>query len=68
MLKNFFKAGSTIGAYIIFPNKKINGLQTINQVRGINKFIDDRFDLTLQCIKLFYEEKESPLYITLKSI
>ena len=43
------------------------GLQTINQVRGINKFIDDRFDLTLQCIKLFYEEKESPLYITLKA-
>ena len=66
-VEELFKAGSTIGAYIIFPNKKINGLQTINQVRGINKFIDDRFDLTLQCIKLFYEEKESPLYITLKA-
>ena len=34
----------------------------INQVRGINKFIDDRFDLTLQN-QTFYEEKESPLYI-----
>ena len=65
-IEELYKAGATIGAYIIFPNKKINGMQTINQVRGINKFIDDRFDLTLHCIKLYYENKESPLYITLK--
>lgn len=65
-VEELYKAGATIGAYIIFPNKKINGFQTINQARGINKFIDDRFDLTLQCIKLFYEEKESPLYSTFK--
>ncbi|MEG0926386.1 DUF6994 family protein [Chryseobacterium sp.] len=63
--EELYKAGATIGAYILFPNKKINGFQTINQVRGINRFIDDRFDLTLQCIKNFYQKIESPLYPTL---
>ena len=31
-----FDAGSTIGAYIIFPNNRINGNHTINQARGVN--------------------------------
>ncbi|MDI3543864.1 MAG: hypothetical protein PWQ28_145 [Candidatus Woesearchaeota archaeon] len=55
----------TIGAYIIFPNKKINGKYTINQERGVNRYIDDRFDLTLECIRLFYLGQKSPLYDTL---
>ena len=57
--------GSTIGGYILFPNKKINDLFTINQARGVNKFIDDRFDLTLECIRRYYLGQESPLYDTL---
>ena len=60
-----FNAGSTIGAYIIFPNNRINGNHTINQARGVNSFIDDRFDLTLECIRLFYLGQKSPLYDTL---
>ena len=60
-----FNAGSTIGSYLIFPNKKNNGL-TINQSRGVNAFIDDRFDLTLECIRLFYLDINSPLYTTLE--
>ena len=60
-----FGKASTIGAYIIFPNNKIEDKPTINQERGINKFIDDRFDLTLECIRLFYLNKPSPLYDTL---
>lgn len=60
-----FNAGSTIGGYIIFPNKKIDWKQTINQSRGVNSFIDDRFDLTLECIRLFYLGENSPLYDTL---
>jgi hypothetical protein len=56
--------GSTIGGYIIFPNKKINDMFTINQARGVNKYIDDRFDLTLECIRLFYLGQPSPLYDT----
>ncbi|TKB96307.1 DUF6994 family protein [Pedobacter cryophilus] len=64
-VEELYIAGSTIGAYTLFPNKKINGFQTINQVRGINKLIDDRFDLTLECIRLFYKNQSSPLYFTL---
>jgi hypothetical protein len=60
-----FNAGSTIGAYIIFPNNRINGNHTINQARGVNSLIDDRFDLTLECIRLFYLRQKSPLYNTL---
>jgi len=59
-----FKMGSTIGAYTLFPNNKINNKFTINQARGVNSFIDDRFDLTLECIRLFYGGQQSPLYDT----
>jgi hypothetical protein len=54
----------TIGGHIIFPAIKNNGF-TINQARGISKIICDRFDLTLECIKRFYQNKESPLSKTL---
>jgi len=64
-VNEMFNTGSTIGAYIIFPNNKINNKHTINQARGVNSLIDDRFDLTLECIRLFYLEQENPLYDTL---
>ncbi len=60
----FLNTGSTIGAYTIFPKKKIDNKFTINQARGVNHFIDDRFDLTLECIRLFYLDQNSPLYDT----
>lgn len=60
-----FNTGSTIGAYIIFPNNRIAGKMTINQARGVNPLIDDRFDLTLECIRLFYLGQTSPLFDTL---
>lgn len=60
-----FNTGSTIGAFTIFPNNKIDGKQTINGARGCNSLIDDRFDLTLECIRLFYLGQGSPLYATL---
>ena len=56
--------GSTIGAYTLFPRNKIDNKFTINQARGINSLIDDRFDLTLECIRLFYLGQASPLYDT----
>jgi len=59
-----FDTGSTIGAYIVFPKRGQNRGQTINQERGINSFIDDRFDLTLECIRRFYLDQKSPLYNT----
>ena len=58
-----FNLGSTIGAYTLFPNNRLNG-NTINQARGVNPLIDDRFDLTLECIRLFYLGQKSPLYDT----
>ncbi len=63
-VEEFLDSNSRIGSYIVFPNKKIDG-NTINQDRGINGKIDDRFDLTLECIRLFYLGKKSPLYNTL---
>lgn len=60
-----FDIGSTIGAYTVFPKNKIDNKFTINQARGVNSYIDDRFDLTLECIRLFYSGQQSPLYDTL---
>ena len=37
------------------------GFQTINQARGCNHRIVDRFDLTLECIRRYYLNLESPL-------
>jgi len=54
----------TIGGHIIFPAHKKNGF-TINQARGISRLICDRFDLTLECIRRFYRDEESPLSNTL---
>ena len=60
-VENFRNLGSTIGGYILFPSIKINGKMTINGARGFNAKISDRFDLTLECIRLFYLGKQSPL-------
>ncbi len=61
-VNSLFSAGSTIGAYIIFPAKRINNQMTINQARGVYGNIMDRFDLTLECIRLFYKNQENPLF------
>ena len=65
-LKIFFNKCSTIGAYIIFPSKQINRKMTINASRGVNSKIQDRFDLTLECIRRFYSREDSPLSETLE--
>jgi hypothetical protein len=61
-VQELFDLGSTVGGYIIFPNNRIEGNQTINQARGVNGYIDDRFDLTLECIRRFYIGQKSPLF------
>jgi len=50
-----------IGGYSLFPGNKKDGSMTINQARGCNQRIVDRFDLTLECIRRFYEGNDSPL-------
>jgi len=54
----------TIGGHIVFPAHKKNGF-TINQARGVSRIICDRFDLTLECIRRFYKDDESPLSKTI---
>lgn len=55
--ENYSKRSHTIGGNIIFPKMK-GGM---NQSRGCNKLISDRFDLTLECIRRWYLGIESPL-------
>lgn len=64
-LEAFFSEAYTIGGFILFPGNKIGKFNTINQERGTNRKINDRIDLTLECIRLFYKRQESPLYETL---
>lgn len=63
--QELFDHGSTIGAYLVFPNNQVDRKHTINQARGILRLIDDRFDLTLECIRRFYISEPSPLAETL---
>lgn len=60
-MENYIRKSYTIGGSIIFP--KWHG--GINQSRGWNAFIRDRWDLTLECIRKFYLGETSPLYNTL---
>ena len=64
-LDEFQYLGSTVGGTILFPGKQINRRRTINQVRGMNDQIEDRFDLTLECIRLQYLGLPNPLDETL---
>lgn len=60
-LDDFQELGSKMGGYIVFPSRRVNGKRTINAERGLNRFISDRFDLTLECIRRFYASESSPL-------
>lgn len=66
-IKKYIHKSYTIGGEIIFPKHDFKKYgQTINQRRGWHPRIKDRFDLTLECIRRFYEGKDSPLFKTLK--
>ena len=62
----FYFAASTIGGYTLFPSNRVKGVMTINQARGCNNKICDRFDLTLECIRRHYLGTDSPLAPTLR--
>ena len=59
-IEEFIHKSYTIGGSIIFPKDN-----SINRARGCNAYIKDRWDLTLECIRLFYNDEKSPLYETL---
>ena len=52
---------ATIAGHAFFPARRIDGKMTINGARGVSHKIQDRFDLTLECIRRFYLGEESPL-------
>lgn len=60
-LDAFQALGATIGARILFPGNRVDKKPTINVARGFNAQIVDRFDLTLECIRLHYRGEPSPL-------
>jgi len=45
----------------LFPGKLVDGKPTINGARGMHRWIGDRFDLTLECIRRHYRGEPSPL-------
>ena len=59
-IENFVRKTYTIGGSIIFPKEN-----SINRARGFSPFIKDRWDLTLECIRRYYDNEDSPLYETL---
>jgi hypothetical protein len=63
---SFINLTDTIGGITIWPSNRIEGNQTINGARGFNSLICDRLDLTIECIRRYYLDKESPLYDTFK--
>ncbi len=60
-LEAFLAIGYTIGGMMVWPGKSINRKWTINQARGCTRVIADRFDLTLECIRRYYDGVPNPL-------
>ena len=60
------REGYTIAGFILFPGNRIDGKFTINQARGTHPRIQDRIDLTLECIRRHYEGESSPLAATIE--
>ena len=61
----FWNLCCTIGGFMVFPSNRIDMKPTINGARGMSRKIEDRFDLTLECIRRFYLKIENPLNDTL---
>lgn len=64
-MAKFYNLVHTVGGYIIFPGNKVDGQNSINQDRGMNRAINDRIDLTLECIRRHYLKETSPLADTI---
>lgn len=56
--ENLLRRSYSIGGMIVFP-KHVNSM---NQRRGTSKYISDRWDLTLECIRRYYIGEDSPIY------
>ncbi len=56
-VEDYIHRSYTIGGMMIFPRHT----GSINQSRGTNPWIRDRWDLTMECIRRFYSQESSPL-------
>lgn len=56
-VESYLNSASSIGGYMLFP--AFGG--GMNQSRGTSKAICDRWDLTLECIRRYYNGEWSPL-------
>ena len=65
-IEKFYKIADTIGGIVIWPSNKIDGKMTIKGERGFNHKVSDRLDLTVECIRRYYRNDNSPLFETLK--
>ena len=59
--EDLIRRSYTIGGTIIFPKHP----SSMNQNKGTNSLISDRWDLTLECIRRYYIGEKSPLYNTI---
>ena len=59
LLKDYYDSDYVIGSSLIFPLRRDDGKTkwTINQAKGCLRRISDRIDLTLECIRIFYLDK-----------
>lgn len=61
-VENNIRKSYTIGGTIIFPRHP----QSMNQMRGMNAIISDRWDLTMECIRRYYAgDEDNPLQKTM---
>lgn len=56
-IENFVRQSYTIGGMLIFPKHS----NSINGCRGTNPQIRDRIDLTMECIRRYYNNETSPI-------
>lgn len=56
-MESIIRRTYTIGGSIIFPKHR----NSMNQCRGTDRRICDRWDLTLECIRRYYSRESSPL-------
>jgi hypothetical protein len=60
-IRQFKLVNGQIGGRIVFPANRVDRKNTINGARGLNRKIQDRFDLTLECVRRHYVGQWSPL-------
>ncbi len=63
--EEFLRISYTIGGMMVFTGNRVGRKMTINGARGFHPRIKDRFDLTIECIRRYYCNEQSPLTDTL---